>query len=368
MTRAYVVAAARTAVAPRGGVLSEFEPHALAAPVVTALLKQAGLVPGEVDELIAGNALGAGGNPARLVALAAGLPLAVAGLSIDRQCVSGLDALRLADALVRAGAAEVVVAGGVESYSRRPIRLHNPKGAAAPVAYDRPPFSPWPDRDPEMPEAADLLARELGISRADQDEWAMTSHQKALAAKVSLSREIVALNGATSDPFARNLTPALCARAQVLSGSVTAANTAVAADAAAFCLVVSERVAKRLGTPALAICATATLGAAPERPGTAPLAAIASVLAQSGRGPRDFAAIEVMEAYAAQAIACVRAAGLDPDRTNLGGGALARGHPIGASGAVNAVRLYHELAATGGHGLATIAAAGGLGSALILRG
>lgn len=360
---AYLIAARRTAVMPRGGAFAALSLQAMAAPVIAACLADAGVDAAQVEELVLSNALGAGGNPARLVALAAGLPETVAGLSLDRQCAGGLDALLLARALILAGQAEVVLAGGVESYSLRPVRLR-PVPGGDPVAYDAPPFTPWPDRDPPMADAAAALAVDLGISRAEQDGWAVASHARARAGQPGMLAEIVALPEGAQDGFVRALTPAVAARARVLAGTVTVANAAVAADGAAFCLVVSERIARR-ATRALRISGV-TLGGRPEVPGLAPVAAIRRAFAAEGLRPGDLAAAEVMEAYAVQAIACVRGAGLDPARVNPGGGALARGHPVGASGAVLAVRLFAGLA-QGGAGVAAIAAAGGIGTALVLR-
>lgn len=355
---AVILSARRTAVLPRGGDFARLRIEDLAAPVVQAVLADAGLDGAQVDELIAANALGAGGNPARRVALAAGLPERVAGLTIDRQCVGGLDAILLAAALVDSGTARVVVAGGVESYSRRPLRLATDPDGGDAVPYDQPPFTPWRDRDPDMTVAADALARRLAISRQEQDHWAVESHRKALA-KYDWP-EIVPLAGVARDGFARRMTPALTARAKVLAGSVTVATAAVAADAAAFVVVAAEGLA---GPGALRIGPGITLGAAPEEPGLAPVPAIAAALSRAGLRPDDLAQVEMMEAYAAQAIACVQGAALDPLKTNLRGGALARGHPIGASGAILAVRMFHDLRA--GHGLAAIAAAGGLGTAVV---
>ncbi|MCZ8080132.1 MAG: thiolase family protein [Rhodobacteraceae bacterium] len=357
--QAFVIAAKRTAVMPRGGAFRALSLEDLAAPVLRALLEAAGIAADQVDEVVLSNVLGPGGNPARRVALAAGLPERVAGLSIDRQCAGGLDAVLIARGMVMAGLAEVVVAGGVESYSQRPERRM--PGAAA--AYDQAPFTPWPDRDPGMAEAAAALALRLGISQERQDGWAVESHRKARAA--DLLGEIVGIGGAVRDGFTRDLTPALAARAKVVAGSVTAANAAVAADGAALVLVVSERVAARAAR-ALRIAGGVTLGGVPWEPGLAPVAAIGQVLGAAGLRPGALDRAEVMEAYALQAIACVEGAGLDPARVNLGGGALARGHPVGASGAVLAVRLFSDLGR--GVGLAAIAAAGGIGSALLLEG
>ena len=363
--RARIIAACRSAVVPRGGAFCALGLDALGAPVLRAVLAQAGITPEQVDEVILSNALGGGGNPARLVALAAGLPERVAGLSIDRQCAGGLDALLLAAAMVQSGAADVVVAGGVESYSRRPLRLRTFADGSPPQPYDQPSFTPWPERDPDMVQAADTLAQTLGISRAAQDDWASTSHAKACASG-PYANEIIAINGQTRDPFTRSLTPGLAARAKPITGSITAANMAVAADGAAFCVVVSEQLWHKLGREGVALLGGATRGHAPDMPALAPLAAIEAALTTTGLKIDDITSAEIMEAFAVQAIACVQGAGLDPNLVNTGGGALARGHPIGASGTINAVRLYHTLLAQGGTGLAAIAAAGGIATALIL--
>ncbi len=357
---AVIVAARRSAVCPWGGAFSRLSIEALGAPVLQAVLADAGIAPHAVGEVLVSNALGAGGNPARRVALAAGLPETVAGLTLDRQCAGGLDAILLAKALVDSGAAEVVIAGGVESYSLRPQRLAvDPNGGPA-VPYDQARFTPWPDRDPEMGAAAAALADRLAIGRAAQEAWAVDSHRKARAQ--AMWPEIVPIGGVNHDAFARDLSPATAARAKVLSGTITAATAAVAADAAAFVVVVADHLAAGRG---LRILGGLTLGGPPEEPGLVPVAAIAAVLKSLGLSPSQLAMAEVMEAYAVQAMACVTGAGLPPAAVNMGGGALARGHPIGASGAILAVRLFYGLRA--GLGLAAIAAAGGLGTAMVVK-
>jgi acetyl-CoA C-acetyltransferase len=313
-----------------------------------------------VDEVICANAIGPGGNAARRIALAAGLPETVAGLTIDRQCAGGLDAILLAAALVDSGRADLVLAGGAESFSRRPLRLMPDPDGGPPVPYDEAPFTPWPLRNPRMAAAAAALADAMGYDRAAQEAVAVHSHAKALAA--GPLPEIVPLEGVVRDPFARALSPALLRRAPVVEGTVTRATAAVAADGAAFCLVAADRFA---GPGALRVLGGRTLGASPEQPGLAPVPAIAAVLAAAGLGPAQITQAEVMEAYAAQAMACITQAGLDPARVNMQGGALARGHPIGASGAILAVRLFHALGA--GTGLAAIASAGGIGCALLVQ-
>ena len=367
VTRSFIISAARSAVVPRGGAFSHLSIQDLAKPIILECLNRSEVPAEGIDEIIVGNALGAGGNPARLISLAAGLGEQIGGLTIDRQCCSGLDAIILADAMIKSGQARIVIAGGVESYSRRPLRAQTFADGRPARPYDRPAFTPWPDRDPEMADAADQLAINFGISREEQDAWAVASHQKAASSQARLTAEIVPVERVAIDAFTRNLSEKTCMRATPITGSITPANSSVAADAAAFCVVASEDVAKALQTQGTEIIAGRTIGGQPECPGIAPVAAIQKVLSEGNLRPNEMHVCEVMEAYAAQAIACVSQAGLDRDRTNLGGGSLARGHPIGASGAINAVRLYHELKHTGGNGIAAIAAAGGLGTALLLR-
>ena len=371
MTEAYIIAARRTAVAPRNGAYRGIEAGDLGALVIRAVCADAGLPLAQLDEAIFGNALYGGGNPARMAALAAGVPEGVPALTVDTQCCSGLDAILLAASRVRAGEAEIVVAGGIESYSRSPLRLRRPLGpGGSPVAYDRPPFAPWPERDPEPLEAAVALARLRGVSRQAQEAYAAESHRKALAHEPGT--EIVPLAGLTRDAFARRLSPALRARLPLLAGDgehgVTSATVAVEADAAAAVLVVSEKAARRFGAAvALRLVGGQRVGVDPAQPTDAAGAAAAALLAREGRP--GIAAAEVMEAFAVQAMAAIGDAALDPACVNRGGGALSRGHPIGASGAILAVRLFHELAneAPGAHGLAAIAAVGGVGAAMLCR-
>jgi acetyl-CoA C-acetyltransferase len=374
MSAAFVIAARRTAVAPRDGALAAVDVAALAAAPMRAVLADTGLAPREVDDVILGNALYGGGNPARVAALLAGLPEDTAALTLDTQCCAGLDAVMLAAGRVAAGEAKAIIAGGVESFSRAPIRLRRPRDKdEAPRAYARPPFTPWPARDPDMIEAAAALARFRGITRQAQEAFAVASHRKALEHGAA-DGEIVAVAGLTRDEFTRDLTGRLCARLPALAGdpehAVTAATVAVEADAAAVVLVVAEDVAARLTTARpVRILGGARRGGDPTMPGLAPIAAARAVLDRYRLAADAVTVAEIMEAFAAQAIACIDGVGLDPARVNRGGGALARGHPIGASGAVLAVRLWHELQREGDSatGLAAIAAAGGLGSALAMR-
>lgn len=370
---AWIIAARRTPVAPINGAFRDIEPHELGARVIRALIIDAEIPPQEIDAVIFGNALYGGGNPARMAALAAELPQNVGALSVDTQCCAGLDAIALAAAQIESGACDAIIAGGVESYSRAPMRYRRPKARdEAPMLYERPPFTPWPHNDPDMLDAAAELARMRKDSRSAQDDYAIASHACALSAPPT-SREIVPIGGLSRDAFTRRLTPPLCARLPVLAGDelhgINAATIAVEADAAAAVLVVSEDVARRCKTAMpVRIKGSVSMGGDPAMPGLAPVAATQKLLARLDLKPADITAAEIMEAFAAQAMACRDLTGLRPDQVNRGGGALARGHPIGASGAILIVRLWHDMqkAQPSQHGLAMIAAAGGLGSAMVL--
>ena len=361
----YIIAARRSIIAPRNGALAHLKLHQLAAPVLQAALSDARLASDQVDDVVCGNALGAGGNPARLVALAAGLPQHVAGLSIDRQCCSGLDALLLGEAMIASGQAEIIIAGGVESYSQRPYRAHQNRDGIL-LAYDRPAFTPWPERDPEMVLAADNLSKKLAIGRQQQDHWTIQSHAKALAARDDLATEICRITAELPnfDSYTRDLSTRACSRAPKLAGSITQANTAVAADGAAFCVLCATPATQ---ASAVELVGGITVGSTPDLPGLAPVIAIQHLLQRHQISVAKLTHVEIMEAFAVQALACIHKSGLDPAQVNCQGGALARGHPIGASGAVLAVRLFHNLQKQPGSGLAAIAAAGGLGTAALMR-
>ena len=250
----------------------------------------------------------------------------------------------------------------------RPIHSKTFSDERGSLPYDRPPFAPWPEKDPELAESSDSLAERLQISREIQDFWAVESHRKAMASQLRMQREIVEVPGVTlrNDSYSRNLSIGACKRAKSICGDVTTANTAPAADGAAICLVVWGSIAQRCSS-AIRIVSSAMLGGNPREPGIAPVAAIRRALEGAGIKNSDLSSAEIMEAYASQAIACIIESGLPAQIVNRSGGALARGHPIGASGAILAVRLFHELNRPNMLGLAAIAAAGGLGTSMILK-
>lgn len=356
-----IVAARRTwlGVAGRGHHL--VDETVLAAAVLAAAARDAGL--GAADDVVLGNAAGHGGNVARRAALAAGLT--APGLTVDRQCASGLAAVAVGAALVDAGQAAAVLAGGVESCSRAPARAH---GA---LVYDRASFVPPPWADRGLGAAADRLARDRGIGRERQHDWAVRSHERVRAAHTAgrFAAETVPVGALTRDEHARHLDPRVLDRlpgAFGADGSVTAASAAPAGDGAAAVVVVPD------GSPGLRIRAVATCGTDPSRPMLGPVAAVRAVCARAGVALDDVAAVELVEAFAVQALAVTEDLGAAGDpRWNADGGTLGLGHPFGASGAVAVVRLHARLVTAGAPagtlGLATAAAAGGLGVALLVE-
>jgi acetyl-CoA C-acetyltransferase len=356
-----VVAARRTPIGNAGGALRALSVDELAAPVLRAVLDDAGF--STVDDVLLGNVFGAGGNPARVAALRAGLGAAVPGVTVDRQCASGLAAIALAGALVRAGEGEVYLAGGVESASTAPLRAWR---TDPPTPYTRAPFAPAEVGDPEMGAAADLVAAEAGISRERQDRFALRSHERALAAQRGgrFAGELVAVGGVERDERPRAFTLERLARfrpAFTPDGTATAANSCGVNDGAAAVLVVSERLRRERGLPGLRLTAAATAAVDPNRLGLGAVPAMRRVLA--GRAPD---VVEFNEAFAGQALACLDAVGLDECTASPDGGAIALGHPWGASGAVLVVRLFARLVRdrTGERtGLAALSAGGGVGVA-----
>jgi len=376
--QAVIVSARRTPVAPRGGSLSHLQADELAAPVLRQLLTDTGLDGRDVGHVILGNALYGGGNPARLAALSAGLPETVPALTLDTQCCSGLDAIILGARLIEAGAADCVLAGGTESFSRAPLRMHRPQQLGTePVAYLRPRFAPPPFADPDLTEAAAGLAAREAISRETQADFAVLSHEKALAAASILNGRLVPCpgGGPLKDSFARQLTRRTAMKAPLLAGAtatgLSAATIACEADAAAAVLLLSKDRAKALKLGGLAITGAASLGGDPAEPALVPVA-LGRVLLKGSSGPvADYHAVEIHEAYAVQAMATATALSIPADCLNPLGGGLARGHPIGASGAILACQLF-DAALTkkpaSKHavftGMALIAAAGGLAAGM----
>ncbi len=385
-TPALIAAWARSAVAPHGGAFRGLQAHEIGAPVLQALLHRASIPANAVDAVVMGNALGAGGNPARMVALAAGLPDRCAAFSIDTQCCAGLDAVAIAAGLLASGQAEVVVAGGVEAWSRAPIRQHRPLVAGEPATpYERPAFAPDPARDPDLLQAAADYAATHQISRVLQDAYALQSHERALAHRELLATEIVPVAGLQWDAYPRAMRLAAAARLPVQAvgsqrnADITPMDCAVStlaistrADGAALVLLMTEAAARQYDIqPAAQWRTCASLGLDPAMPLLAAETATRAVLERAK--VRDASACEVIElhdAFAVQGLAYCSGLGLTPNSINCRGGGIARGHPIGASGAIALVRVLADLQALGrpgARGLAAVAGAGGIGAATLVQ-
>ena len=375
-----IIAARRTPVCRSNGALKELRAHELLAPVLAGLLAECRLSPDDVADVVVGNAVGGGGNVARFALLAAGLPVSVPGLTVDRQCGSGLDAIVLASRLVAAGGNPVYLAGGVESISTAPLRAHR-NDDGDPDFFTRARFVPPSFGDPDMGVAAENVAAHFAVSRERQDAFALASHQRAVAAARDgrFDSEITPLATAAGtinadDGPRPGLTAAVLKRfppAFVGGGTVTAGNSCFDADAASAVVITSLQRARELGAAdGLLVVATDTAGVDPELLGIGAAVAGQRLLVNRGLSAADLGLVEFNEAFAAQALACLDHLGIEPGRANLDGGALALGHAYGASGAVLVARLLAQARASGEQGqlaLALISIAGGMGTAALLR-
>ena len=369
-----IVAALRTPIGTAGRSLASVAAADLAAPVLSAVVNESGVSADAVTEVILGNCMGPGGDVARVAALAAGLPDTVPALTVDRQCGSGLAALTVAAAMLRAEGG-IVLAGGVESASTAPWRYWPPVAGEAPVRYQRAPFAPAAAGDPDMGVAADLLAEERAIPRERQDGYAERSHALASAAQErgGFDAELVPVAGVRQDDRPRaGLTAERLARLRPAfrpGGTVTAGNSCGINDGAAVVAMVDAETHRRLGLPGLRVLATATAGVDPNRPGLGIVPAVRAALSRAGLDLAAMDVVELNEAFAGQLLACCDELGLAPERVCVEGGALALGHPWGASGAVLAVRLFSQLVRRSGgrYGLAAIAVGGGQGVAMVVE-
>lgn len=383
-----IVDACRTAIGAFGGSLSSVPAPTLGARVIAGLLERTGLDPNVVDEVIMGQVLtgGSGQNPARQAALAAGLPVTVSALTINKVCGSGLKAVQLARQAILAGDAEIVIAGGQENMSAAPHVLPNSRGGSK--------MGDWALKDTmivdgltdafndyHMGITAENIAEQFDISRQDQDAFAAGSQQKAeaaLGANVFESEIVpVEIPQRKGDPvrFDRDEFPRAGTTAESLArlraafkkdGSVTAGNASGINDGAAAVLVMTASKAAELGlTPLATIAACASAGVDPSIMGTGPIPASRRVLERAGWEITDLDLVEANEAFAAQALSVNRELGWDPAKVNVHGGAIALGHPIGASGARVLVTLLHEMQRRDAkRGLATLCIGGGMGVAL----
>jgi acetyl-CoA acyltransferase len=391
MPNAVVVSAVRTPVgrAPKG-TLATTRPDDLAAIALNAALDQVpALDKAEVDDVILGCAQPegeAGFNMARFAALRAGLPVEVPGVTVNRLCSSGLEAIALADMRIRAGGERVVLAGGAESMSMIPM------GGVKPSP------NPWlaehyPASLLTMGLTAERVARHYSVSREDQDAFALASHRKAVAAQAAgrFAEEMVPVTVTTATPtekagkprieenlFAADEGPRADTSAEALAklkpafhanGTVTAGNSSQMSDGAAAVVLMDAGRAQELGIrPRARLVAYAATGCLPEEMGVGPVFAIPKALKMAGLELKDIELIELNEAFAAQALAVIRTLGIDPEKVNVNGGAIALGHPLGCTGAKLTATLLGEMDRRGArYGMVTMCVGGGMGAAGIFE-
>ncbi|HEX6788587.1 MAG TPA: acetyl-CoA C-acetyltransferase [Gaiellaceae bacterium] len=382
MSRSVIVSAVRTPFGRLGGGLKDYAATELGAIAIRAGLERIGLEGSEVEYVIMGQVLqgGAGQAPARQAAVGAGLPIAVPADTVNKVCASSIRAVEIADSMIRAGDVEVVVTGGMESMSNAPYAL--PKARFGYKMGDAPliDLMIWDGLrstfdELHMVQQAAKVARELGISREEQDGWALRSHERAARAQDDgfFAEEIVPVGDVTADEGVRRDTSIekLASLKPVMDpeGTITAGNAPGVNDGASCVVVCSEEFAKRRGLEPLATIVSqgyvadefAWLARTPANAG-------AQALEKAGKSIGDVKRVEVNEAFSSVALNSVKMLGADPETANVNGGAVALGHPIGASGGRILGTMVHELRRNGGGlGLAAICSGGGQGDALLLE-
>ncbi|MDE2763135.1 MAG: thiolase family protein [Gemmatimonadota bacterium] len=396
MREAWIVDAVRTPIGRHGGALAPVRPDDLAAVTIRALLDRNPFPPGRIDDVILGCTNQAGEdnrNVARMGLLAAGLPVGVPGQTVNRLCGSGLQAVAAACQAIRAGEGDAFIAGGVESMSRAPFVMLKPeRGYARAVPEVADTVLGWRFVNPGLPDewtiglgnTAEVVAREFGVTRGEQDAFAAESQSRAAAAigagrfdaeivpvtvprrrgdPVVVARDEHPRPGTTTETLAR-LRPVFDR-----DGTVTAGNSSGINDGAAALLVVEGETARARGLEPMAVVrGAAVAGVEPHRMGIGPVPATRRCLERLGMAARDLDLAELNEAFAAQAIPCMRELDLDPDRVNVNGGAIALGHPVGCSGARILATLVHEMARRDATlGLATMCIGVGQGIAAVVE-
>ena len=393
----YLVGGSRTPVGRYGGALSSVRPDDLAALVLKDAIEKAGIDPAVVDEVILGNANGAGEenrNVARMAWLLNDYPDTVPGITVNRLCASGMSAVTMAAQMIRAGDADIVIAGGVESMSRAPWVIEKPTtGFAKPGAtfdtsigwrFVNPEFAKREKFTYSMPETAEEVARVDGISREDCDAFAVRSHERAIAAieaghfkdeivpvPVRDRKGNVTLVDTDEGPRPGTTTEVLAKLRPVVAGGevVTAGNSSTLNDGASAIIVASEAAIEKYGlTPRARFVTGAAAGLAPEIMGLGPVPATEKVLARAGWSIEDLGAVELNEAFASQSLGSMRRLGLCEDIVNRDGGAISLGHPLGSSGSRLIITLLGRMEREDAErGLATMCIGVGQGAAVLVE-
>lgn len=383
---AVIVSAVRTAIGRQGSALASIPAHILGAEVIKEAVKRAKISPNMIDDVIFGNVLSGGGNIARLTALQTGLSLEIPGLTIDRQCGSGINAINLAAQAIRAGDGDIFIAGGTESMSRAPYLMDRPEKPFSPMppTFRRSQLSPKEIGDPPMGITAENLVEKYQITREEQDQFALQSQVRMARAMEEgrFEEQIVPISIPIKkgEPiiFKTDEHPRPQTTIQALSklppafkkdGTVTAGNSSGLNDAASALVIMSREKAEELGlTPLAVIRAYTVSGVDPNIMGIGPVPATRKVMEKAGLSIRDMDIIEINEAFASQVLACNRELEMDLEKVNVNGGAIAHGHPLGATGAILATKAIYELKRSGGRfALITACIGGGQGIATIIE-
>ncbi|MEU1196942.1 acetyl-CoA C-acetyltransferase [Streptomyces sp. NPDC005813] len=383
MAEAYIVEAVRTPVGRRGGGLGGVHPADLGAHVLKALIERSGIDPAAVEDVVFGclDAVGPqAGDIARTCWLAAGLPEEVPGVTVDRQCGSSQQAVHFAAQAVLSGTQDLVVAGGVQNMTLIPIAFAS-RQAAEPLGLTEGPFAGsegWRARYGGLPvnqfHGAESIARKWGIDRRAQEEFALRSHRRAVRAldEGRFARETVPYGEVTADEGPRrdtSLEKMAGLKPVVEGGTITAACSSQVSDGAAAVLLASERAVREHGlTPRARVHHLSVRGEDPIRMLSAPIPATAYALKKTGMSLDEIDLVEINEAFAPVVLAWLKETGADPDKVNVNGGAIALGHPLGATGAKLMTTLLHELERTGGRfGLQTMCEGGGQANVTIVE-
>lgn len=383
---AVIVSAVRTAIGRQGGALASVPAHVLGAEVIKEAVRRVNLDPQQVDDVIFGNVLSGGGNIARLTALQTGLSLDLPGLTVDRQCGSGINAINLAAQAIRAGDGDIFIAGGTESMSRAPYLMDRPENPynPAPPNFRKSQLSPKEIGDPPMGITAENLVEKYQIPREEQDEFALRSQQRMAEAMEAgrFDEQIVPITipvkkgeaivfNKDEHPRPQTTIEALAKLqpAFLKGGTVTAGNSSGLNDAASALVIMSREKAEALGIRPLAVVREyAVAGVDPNIMGIGPVPAVRKVMKKSGLRIEDMDLIEINEAFASQVLACNRELEMDLEKVNVNGGAIAHGHPLGATGAILTTKAVYELRRSGGRfALITACIGGGQGIATIIE-
>ncbi len=378
MQRAMIIDSARLPIGKLGGMYADISPDILGSYLLKEMLKNHDLPLEEIDDVIVGNIISGGGNFARRVCLLAGLPLSVPGYTMDRQCASGLESIITASAKIKSGMANFIICGGVESTSRAPWIIEKPAKlyGKTPSILERAPLSVAPFGDPSMGEACETLAQTYKITRLEQDSYAYASqmnYQKAKKRK-HFDKEVIAFNQFQEDESPRSTTTleklGKLPSAFSINGTLTAGNSCPLNDGASFLFIASDTFCKKYHIePLFEIVDGLSTGIHPKEFGLGPLRATKKLLDRNNLSINELDSIELNEAFAVQALACIKLGKWPSNIINPSGGALAFGHPFGATGAILTCRLMTELSQDDSmrNGLVTMCVGGGQGTSLLLQ-